>query len=313
MTVPDDAEGTSRSGEGCIGSVSTGSVGAAKDNPIDSSLTVGTPSCNPLTVTDWGWLRAEVESAADAFVDQLRRVPDQHAQVPNLDWDVRELAAHLVSLPAFYIRLNAATEPFTTPDDFASYSKSIRAHLDHHDLDELVQLFSTELDRLFEQLGPDGSAPWMLYRPTTVANTASGLLGELLMHGMDLSAITGDRVTMTGRQGHAIVQQSMALVPAFVDPMKAAGCAGTYHFGFPAGPDYGRLDYTWQVADGTVTVTEGRPDRADARLRAHPAVYAMVSLGRYSQIRAALTAKMIAYGPKPWKLAALARAAVDGV
>lgn len=54
----------------------------------------------------------------------------------------------------------------------------------------------------------------------------------------------------------------------------------------------------------------GKPD---AVLNADPATFAMISLGRGSQVLASLSGNMVAYGRKPWRLLALGNVVVDGV
>ena len=60
-------------------------------------------------------------------------------------------------------------------------------------------------------------------------------------------------------------------------------------------------------------MSDGKPSGAAAHLIADPATFVMLSLGRVSQVKAALTGKVIAYGRKPWLLARLDAAKVAGV
>lgn len=75
----------------------------------------------------------------------------------------------------------------------------------------------------------------------------------------------------------------------------------------------GGNDYTWVLSNGALEITTGRRRRADARLNADPATFALSSLGRISDTRAGLTGGVVAYGRKPWRLSALGTIAVDGV
>ena len=263
---------------------------------------------------DWEWLCGEVRDAAAAFVSQLRTVEATEragaTPVPNLEWNVAELTAHIISLPDVYRAQNSLPEPFTPPDSWADFSRAARAHITSIDLSELSNQLLTELDRFLEELGPDGSTPWTLYgQATTAGNLAAGILSELLLHGMDLSAITGTTVTMTNEQALAIIPASMALVPAFLDPERILRCVGVYHMSFRGGDHY----HFVVTEDGTLTVGLGKPARADCHLIADPATYLLLSLERTSQVKAALTGKMIGYGRKPWLFNRLAMAKVDGV
>jgi hypothetical protein len=193
----------------------------------------------------WDWLTGEVRDAAEAFVSQLRTIEATEragtTPVPNLEWNVAELTAHIISLPDVYRAQNSLPEPFTPPDSWADFSREARAHITSTDLSELSDQLLTELDRFLDELGPDGTTPWTLYgQATTAGNLAAG-------------------------------------------------------------------------EDGTLTVGLGKPARADCHLIADPATYLLLSLERTSQIKAALTGKMIGYGRKPWLFNRLAMAKVDGV
>lgn len=263
---------------------------------------------SPARSIDWDRLRGDVRAAAAAFADQLRAIPDGSARVPNLEWDVRELAAHLVSLPGFYEQLNVATEPFEDPDSWPDFSRGVRAHLADLDTSALAAMIEPETDRLLTSLGENGEATWTLYLETTAAKVAAGYLSELLLHGMDLGALTGATVDITTDQGHDIVAGMMTLAPAFVDPEAARKCPGVYHLRFRGGNDY-----TYRVADGTLTVEDGRPERPDAHVVADPVAFALVAMGRMSQARAGLTGRVMAYGRRPWKLIQLGKVRVEGI
>ncbi len=266
------------------------------------------------SLPDWEWLTGEIRSAAEAFADQLRLLSSDgaasgaNALVPNLDWDVRELAAHLVSLPDFYQSLNKNTEPMERPDDFVEFSRSTRAHLEQHTLDQLIEMLDSETESLLAALGDDGDAPWMLYIPTTVFKVGAGYLGELLMHGQDLAALTGATVTVQPDHANAWISASMTLAPYFVDREAARRCGGVYHLKFRGGNEY-----TMRVDDGLLTTEVGRPERADGHMSADPVTYMLVSMGRFGELKAGLTGKIMVYGRKPWKFARLGGIVVEGV
>lgn len=260
------------------------------------------------TGEEWSWLRGEVRTAAAAFAGDLREVADPGRRVPNLDWTVAELGAHLASLPQLYRDQHRIGTDFAAPDDWATFSIEARSHIGTTDTAELADLIVAETETL---LAPDDPNELrLLYGcETTVYNTAAGVLTEFILHGQDLGRLTGRQPELNRRQALAGIEQQMVLVPVFVDAAKAAGLAGVYGFGFRGGPNF-----TYRIDDaGTVTVERGRPDRADARLKADPATFLAASLGRVNPVVAGLTGKIVAYGRKPWRMAQLADVAVDGV
>lgn len=259
--------------------------------------------------SDWDWLQAEVRTAAKAFADQLTAIDDTGVRVPNLEWSVADLTAHLIALPAFYREQTELDKPFEPPSDWPAFSLSVRAGITETNQHELARMLLAETDILLQDAGDDPHAPRTLYnQETTAANVAAGFLGELLLHGMDLAALTGAAVQLNTRQANAIIAQQMALAPSFVDRERARKCPGTYHLRFRGGDEF-----TYKMEDGLLCVEPGRPDRADCHMIADPVAFVLVSLGRMSQVKAGLTGKIIGYGRKPWLLLPLGKVRVDGV
>ena len=250
-----------------------------------------------------------MHTAARAFGDQLRSIPDGSVQVPNLAWSVSELGRHLLSLPHLYKTQNELGASFEPPDSWPDFSASVRADLTEDDPKALAEAIETEMASLFDELGSDPNTARMLYgRSVTSYGTAASVLGELLMHGMDLSRLTGAKVAMNRRQAIAIVDQQVRLTPVFVDQDKARRLDGTYGLRFRGG-----REYHYVIEDGIVTVHDGRPDLADARMVADPVAFVLSSLGRIGPVRVVLTGRIVAYGRKPWRMARLGNVAVDGV
>lgn len=258
--------------------------------------------------SEWEWLQGDVRAAAAAFADQLRTITDTGQRVPNLEWSVADLAAHLASMPEVYRDQHQLGQGFELPDDWPAFSALGRAHITATDADSLADLVVGEAEKVLSADDPDGLR-WLYGRPTTVFNIAAGLLTELILHGQDLGRLTGHEPELTRPQALAGLRQMMVLAPVFIDPDKAKGLAGTYGLRFRGGSEF-----TYHVdGRGRLSVEEGWPDRADARLNADPAVFIASSLGRVNLMVAGLTGKIVAYGRKPWRLAQLGNAVVDGV
>ncbi|NNE73267.1 MAG: hypothetical protein HKN26_06365 [Acidimicrobiales bacterium] len=259
--------------------------------------------------SEWQWAQAEVRDAARAFGDQLRSLPDGSVRVPNLEWSASELARHIVSLPDLYRDHREMTEPFDRPESWPEYSRAARNHITETDPTALATLVEEAAEDILADADEGPNAPQNLYNQvTTGALVAASFLAELLLHGQDLGALTGRPPEIGDRQARFILIQQMMLTPAFLDPDKLSKCGGTYGIKIRGGGDY-----TYLVADRKMTVTEGRPDKADCRMSLDPVSFLLVSLGRQNQFKAALLGKAIAYGRKPWLTMRLAAAKVDGV
>ena len=256
------------------------------------------------------WLAADVEAAVAAFCDQLRSGLDGAAKVPNLEWTVGELGAHVACMPALYRRQHDLGAAFQPPSDWAAFSVEQRVHITERDPAALADLIETEVGGYLAEIDDVDEPRWLYGQQTTAGNIAAALLSEATLHGHDLAALTGaEKRKLDRRQGNAIVDASMRLAPAFVDPAKAAALPeGTYHLRFRGGNDY-----TYRVGDGRLAIDDGRLGKADAIMSAAPETFAMISLGRGNQVLAGLTGKVVAYGRKPWRLLALGNIVADGV
>ena len=253
----------------------------------------------------------EVRSAKAAFVSQLRSGVDGTSEVPNLQWSVAGLAAHVASLPKWWNDQHEnADASFVQPDDFAALSIENRAHITEEQPGALADLIDDEFDRYLTQVGELDSQRSNYGMAFTWRQMLAIALSELIVHGRDLAAATGSPIpTMTKTQGHEIAEATILLAPAFVDPTRAkAQPNGTYHVKMRGGKSY-----AWELMDGTLTATIGKPARSDATMNAEPVTFVLSSLGRMSDARAALTGGVVAYGAKPWRLAGLSKIVVDGV
>lgn len=260
------------------------------------------------TQEDWNWLRAETRAAATNFASQLRSLQDGSARVSNLDWTVAQLGAHLASLPELY-RTQNELAVFEPPPDWARFSIDAAAPITDRGTASLADQVETNTAAFIDELGSDPSAARTLYGQSTTAGwAAGGLLSEFILHGADLGGLTGQKCRLGRRQANAAIPQMMVLAPTFVDPEKAKGLDGTYGLRFRGGSEW-----TYVLQDGVLTVTEGRPSKADAHISADAAAFIRVALGRMNQFAPALTGKVVVWGRKPWRMLQLGDIAVDGV
>lgn len=259
----------------------------------------------------WPWLRNEVTSALDEVTSTLEGL-DGTATVPNLTWTVADLAAHLACLPQVYRTQDELGPDFETPDDFAPFSDLGRAHIDTTDLASVVSLLRAEVTGLVEEVDghhDPGRARWLYGQSTTHANVVAGLLAELLIHGHDLHPLSGRSFTVTRDQAAVIVPAMLTVMPAFIDRSKARRAAGVHHLWL-------RPDDHWAYHisdDGEVEVRHHRPRRPDSHLWVDPVAFLLVGLGRRHPLMATLTGQMVAWGRRPWKLAATANMTVNGI
>lgn len=246
----------------------------------------------------WPVPRAETTATAARVADVLRALPSGDLPLRRVRWTAAEVGAHLVSLPGRYRRM--IDGPVPVPASLADDNGRALAAVPERDPAALADRLTTEVTALLDALGPDGDRRvWYFTRPHTAAGLAGIMLGELLVHGWDLAGAQGRRQSSRWRVPRASAAIALrGVLPAIVlmaDPAVAATATGTYHLRLR-----GADDWTFDVRDGAVTVTPGRPARADLRLSADPSVFLRSGYGLIGGTRAALTGGVVAYGRKPW-------------
>lgn len=252
----------------------------------------------------WEWVQAELRAKGEAIAVSLRTGVDAAASVPNLDWNVGRLGAHIIAVVQTYRRAQDAVIELPDVTDATSIPKFSNATADAvgtTDPNELADLVVPEIESLIERLGPDGDAPAKWYQHDMTVREAGGVvLSELLAHHIDLVGATGEPKSVakvSNEQARAAFRGLFAASAHLVNSEVARKCEGVLHIHLP-GPDGGD-HWTTTIADGGVLTTPGRPDDADFHTRAEASTLLLVSVGRSSRAIAMLTGQIIGFGRKP--------------
>ena len=144
----------------------------------------------------WEWLQAQLVAKAEAIATSLRTGVSASDPVPNLDWNVGRLGAHIVAIPQIYLR--AQDERFELPDPTSprtveEFSNRTAAAVGTTDSNALADLLVLAVEAMIERLGPDGHAVAKWYQhDVTVLEAGGVVLSELLAHHIDLVGATGE-------------------------------------------------------------------------------------------------------------------------
>jgi len=128
----------------------------------------------------------------------------------------------------------------------------------------------------------------------TVPVMTAALLGEQLVHGLDVARAAGAAWTITPQDAALVIDGVMAMVPDYVDRQAAAGRRVSYELRLRGGAGY-RI---W-INDAVAGVTEPGP-RADCIISADPVAFLLVGYGRVGQRGQIARGKIVAGGRKPW-------------
>lgn len=243
---------------------------------------------------DWPDLRADVGSSVSRVADLLRAAPHGDATVPGLAWSVSELGAHLVSLPRRYRRMLRGGIPF--PESLSAINEAELREIGSTEPRELASLLETGTDELVADLGHDGGRAVPFFgMPHTAAGLAGILLGELLIHGLDLARALERPWRIRPCQAIAITRGLLPSLPYLISPVAAARASGAYHLHLRGGDHW-----SIHASEVGVTVERSRPPRADLHISAEPVTNLLVGYRRIPRWSAVLKGRIVAWGRKPW-------------
>ncbi len=263
-----------------------------------SQQSTSTPQTDPKS---WPWRKAQILAKGEAIATSLRSGVSADTPVPNLEWNVGRLGAHIVAVPQMYLKAQDGGITFPDFDKVDEFSDGTAADVGTTDPLELADLLVPQLQAFLDMLGDDGDAPAKFYQHDLTAQQAGGVvLSELLAHHLDLIGATGQPRSVGKISGEQARAAFAGLFPAsqfVVDAEVARKCNGVIHIHL-TGSDGGD-HWTTTISGDTAINTPGKPDKADFHTRAEPVALLLVSLGRANPVKALLTGQIIGYGRKP--------------
>ncbi|MFJ6247279.1 MULTISPECIES: maleylpyruvate isomerase N-terminal domain-containing protein [unclassified Streptomyces] len=269
-------------------------------------------------VTEHERTRTALAAAVPRLVALLRAVPDPDAGSGVPEWTVGDVGTHLAAVYLAYTSLVSPDEAVEWGDVLRSgggtpgggtfveritamnaRSVTLFGGEDRAKLPDFVAERGETFLRVTEGLAPDTpvSAPWYGEVPFTLATVTGLLLGETLVHGLDVARGARLPWPIGDDEARLVLGQSMpTMMAAALDPVRARGVRIAFDLAVRGGP---RLAVV--VDDGTVTVTRDAPPRAyDCRIVASSAAFLLVSFRRTPVWKAVATGRMRAGGRRPW-------------
>ena len=248
-------------------------------------------------------LRGAVARSADLW----RHIDRPDAPAPGLAWTAAETAAHVVGDLRDYTQAltrhanGYMTHPNRPTESPSALSAKVNArHLEEvpeRDLHRLADMLEAAFDAYLAAAVPaDPSVEiatpnGLVIGPATMATL---LLGEQLIHGLDISRTAQMPWPIAKADALLVFPGAVTVMPQYVRPNRAAGVHVSFELRVRGGASY-RL----AVDDGTATVTAAG-QRANCVITADPVVFLLLGYGRISQFSPVLRGKLRPGGRKPW-------------
>jgi hypothetical protein len=248
-------------------------------------------------------LRDAVARSADLW----RQTDKPDAPAPGLTWTAAETAAHVIGDLRDYTQAltRHANGYMTHPNRPTESPSRLSAKVNARHLEEVPE---RNLHRLADMLeGPadayldvaaaaDPSVEiatpnGLLIGPATMATL---LLGEQLIHGLDISRAARIPWTIAAADAFLVIPGVLSVAPQYLRPQRAAGVHISFELRMRGGPSY-RL----AVDDGTAVITAAG-EKADCVITADPVAFLLLGYGRVSQLSPVLRGQLRPGGRKPW-------------
>jgi hypothetical protein len=237
------------------------------------------------------------ERAVTRFADLVSSMPAEPHSVPGLEWNTIEVAAHELSVLRGYQRAATTGEPlWQSPTAGPAENQRLLDQTLERTPAELTGALASAGQAMRESLETaDGLVPAFGSVECTPDVILGVNLGDVLVHGLDLSRALGRKWVLDAADAIAVLDAVVEILPAFVDTNAASGLTATYAVTLRNGPSFG-----FMFDNGELTIERNRPAHADCRVLASPVGLLLTSYGRVPVWRTAITGQVLAYGRKPW-------------
>jgi uncharacterized protein (TIGR03083 family) len=246
---------------------------------------------------------AALPAAAERIAQLMREITNPNAPVPGLRWTAAELAAHVVADLRTYTGVVAgqgpAVAPGTAPAGELGTAENQRqlAEYPERKLDRLAAELTKAMPAFIaaaEAAPPDVPVGSPIGVDLTPATVAAIVLGEQLIHGLDLARVAGRPWPIDAGDARLVIPGAVELLPAYLNREAARGVHARYELRVG-----GDLRYQLAIDDGTATVGPAT-GQADCVITADPVAFLLVGYGRIAQWGPMLRGQLRAGGRKPW-------------
>jgi uncharacterized protein (TIGR03083 family) len=260
--------------------------------------------------------RTQLRKAATNLADLLGSA-DRDRPVPGLEWNVGDVATHLVVAIEAYRRMACSTFDFTTiapevgeartPGERGAHiSRALLPQHSGRDLDELRDTLVHETEAYLEATGFVDEDHWFqtwVGYPMDIAAATAAMLGEQLIHGHDIARAMRRPWIIEPDAARLVHAGTADLLPNYLAQDIPADARLTIEIRISGGPRF-----VVAIRDGVAAIhPTGSTPRPECHLSADPVTLLLGNYRRIGRLRPLLTGKVRAGGRRPWRTRHLQR------
>jgi uncharacterized protein (TIGR03083 family) len=241
-------------------------------------------------------LRRLLADACERFTTLVRIAPDPAQRLRGSDWTVADTAAHLaIVCEAHRDYVVTDAPPVLRVASVGSDNAAALAALEERDIPALVERIDKACRAFLDATDSSSADDPMRWHdvPSTVGALYGAMIGELLVHGLDVGRAVGFRFPITAEEAAAVIEALSENLKWFVAERRARDA--TIQLDLRGGPSL-----AFRFAGGALTVTPGPAARPDCRISADPVALLLIAYGRDGQWRHILAGRLLARGRKLW-------------
>ena len=243
--------------------------------------------------------RRSLATTGRRLADLVTSAPDLSRLAMGLEWNLQQVTAHMVTgtnWAAEFVKGNAQGIPTLDPAVIGPVLDQMIADFPESDPAKLARLLLDAEDALLEALATQPGDRPMLHAgvPFTMAQFASTMLGDQMLHGYEMAAAIGRPWPIDAHDAVLILDAHLPLFGAMLHAERTAGLNRAIGIELRGGPDV-----TARFTDGAYSVEEGIAGDVDATMSVDPVAFLMIESGRLSRYEATALGLLTTGGDQP--------------